>query len=94
MFPSIGANPIHELTAPAILEAVWRVEKRNALDVASRVCQRVSAIFRYAISTEWVTYNPLADLVGSLKTRKVTHRAALSRVDLAEFLDKLNAYDG
>jgi integrase len=56
--------------------------------------QRVNAIYRYAISTGRVTYNPAADLVGSLKTRKVTHRAALSRADLPEFLTKLNAYDG
>jgi hypothetical protein len=34
-----------------ILEAVRRVEKRNALDVASRVLQRVSAVYRYAIQT-------------------------------------------
>jgi integrase len=94
VFPSIGAKPIHEISAPAILEAVRRVEKRNALDMASRVLQRVSAIFRYAISTGRVTYNPATDLVGSLKTRKVTHRAALSRAELPAFLEKLNAYDG
>jgi integrase len=40
------------------------------------------------------TYNPAADLVGSLKTRKVTHRAALTRADLPDFLTRLNAYDG
>jgi hypothetical protein len=64
------------------------------LDIASRVVQRVSAISRYAISTGRVTYNPASDLVETLRTRKVTHRAALSRVELPELLDKLNAYDG
>jgi integrase len=94
VFPLIGAKPIHGITAPMILEAVRRVEKRNALDVASRVLQRVSSVYRYAIQTGRTTYNPAADLVGSLKTRKVTHRAALSRVDLPEFLAKLQNYDG
>jgi integrase len=94
VFPLIGPKPIQELSAPQILEVVQRVEKRNALDMASRILQRVSAVFRYAISTGRATYNPAADLKGSLKTRKVTHRAAISRAELPEFLNKLNAYDG
>lgn len=94
VFPVIGAKPIHEITAPEILEAVRKIEKRDALDVASRVLQRVSAAFRYAIQTGSQTHNPASDLVGSLKTRKVTHRAALGRAELPEFLAKLNAYDG
>jgi len=94
VFPEIGAKPIHEITAPVILEAVRRVEKRDALDMASRVLQRVSAVYRYAISTGRTNYNPAADLVGSLKTRKVKHRAALTHAELPEFLTNLEAYDG
>jgi hypothetical protein len=94
VFPQLGAKPIQEITAPAVLECLRRIEKRNALDMASRLLQRVSAVYRYAISTGLVTYNSAADLVGSLKTRKVTHRAALSRAEPPEFLTKLKAYDG
>ncbi|MDQ3797601.1 MAG: site-specific integrase, partial [Pseudomonadota bacterium] len=94
VFPTLGAKPIHEITAPMILETIKRIAKRDALEVASRVLQRVSSVIRYAIQTGRATYNPAADLVGSLKTRKVTHRAALSRAELPEFLTKLNAYDG
>jgi integrase len=94
VFPTLGTKPIREITAPMLLETIKRTEKRGALEVASRVLQRVNAVFRYAIQTGRATYNPAADLVGSLKTRKVTHRAALSRAELPEFLTKLNAYDG
>ncbi len=94
VFPRIGDKPIQDITAPLILEAVRRVEKRNALDVASRVLQRVNAVYRYAIQTGRTTYNPAADLAGSIKTRKVTHRAALGRAELPEFLHKLQNYDG
>ncbi|HKH21434.1 MAG TPA: site-specific integrase, partial [Gammaproteobacteria bacterium] len=62
--------------------------------VASRVLQRISAVYRYAIQTGRATYNPAADLAGSLTTRKVIHRAALSRAELPEFLSKLQVYDG
>ncbi len=94
VFPYIGSKPIDDITAPEILEVVRRVEKRGALALASRLIQRTSSIYRYAISTGRATSNPAADLVGSVKTRKVTHRAALSRADLPEFRKKLDAYDG
>jgi integrase len=94
IFPWIGAKPIGEITAPVIVDVVGRVEKRNALDVASRVLQRISSVYRYAIQTGRTTYNPAADLAGSLETRKVIHRAALSRAELPEFLSKLQVYDG
>jgi integrase len=94
IFPWIGAKPIGEITAPVIVDVVGRVEKRNALDVASRVLQRISSVYRYAIQTGRTTYNPAAELAGSLKTRKVAHRAALSRAELPEFLSKLQVYDG
>ncbi|HEX2239041.1 MAG TPA: integrase arm-type DNA-binding domain-containing protein, partial [Gammaproteobacteria bacterium] len=48
VFPSVGAKPIHEITAPMILEIIKRIEKRGALEVASRVLQRNNAIYRYA----------------------------------------------
>ncbi len=94
ILPLIGVKPIQDITAPVLLKALRRIEKRDALDYASRVLQRVNAVYRYAISTGRLTYNPAADLVGSLKRRKVTHRAALSRTDLPEFLSKLQSYDG
>src|SRR5215208_3259370 len=94
VFPHIGAKPIEDITTPLILEAVRRIETRNALGVAARVLQRLTAVYRYAIQTGRTTYNPAADLAGSLKTRKVTHRAALSRAELPEFLVKVNAYEG
>jgi Arm DNA-binding domain len=79
VFPHIGMRPIHEVTAPMILDVLRRIEQRDALDVAARVLQRVNAVYRYAISTGRISYNPAADLVGSLKTRKVTHREAFPR---------------
>jgi integrase len=70
------------------------VEFRGALDVASRVLQRTSAVFRYAIQTGRATYNPAADMKWVLKTRKVEHRSAISRVELPDFLKKLDSYSG
>ncbi len=94
VFPYIGHIPLKELTAPLVLEVLRKVESRDALELASKTLQRCSAVFRFAIQTGRAEYNPVTDLKGALKTRKVIHRAALSRADLPEFLTKLSAYDG
>jgi len=79
---------------PMVLEVIRAVEFRGALDVASRILQRTSAVFRYAIQTGRATYNPAADMQGVLKTRKVDHRAAISQTELPDFLKKLDSYSG
>jgi integrase len=93
-FPALGDLPIKEITPPMVLEIIRAVESRGALDVASRVLQRTNAVFRYAIQTGRATYNPAADMKGVLKTRKVEHRAAISRDELPRFLKKLDSYSG
>jgi integrase len=93
-FPDIGIFPIHELTAPHVLAVIRKVEKRGALEVAARLLQRCSAVFRYAIQTGKAVHNPTSDLQGALKTKKVEHRAALARSDLPLFFEKLEKYDG
>ena len=93
-FSALGDLPIKEITPPMVLEVIRAVESRGALDVASRVLQRTSAIFRYAIQTGRVSYNPAADMKGVLKTRKVEHRSAISQGELPDFLKKLDSYSG
>jgi len=93
-FPDIGNIPILELTAPHVLAVLRKVEKRGALEVASRILQRCSAVFRYAIQTGKAEHNPVTDLQSALKTKKVEHLPALKRADLPEFLEKLKVYDG
>lgn len=93
-FPALGELTIREITPPMILEVIRVVESRGALDVASRVLQRTSAVFRYAIQTGRATYNPTAEMKGVLKTRNVEHRPAISRDESPEFLKKLDSYSG
>lgn len=94
VFPHIGKRPIAEITAPELLRVIRRIESRDALDYSHRVLQRIGMVFRYAIVTSKTSYNPSADLVGALKSRKATHHAALSRDDLPAFLRSLDNYDG
>lgn len=93
-FKDIGTIPIQDVTAPHVLAVIRKIEKRGALEIASRVLQRCNAIFRYAIQTGRVEHNPVSDLQGALKTKKVEHRSALSQAELPDFLEKLESYEG
>ena len=53
----------------------------------------LNAVFRYAVQTGKATYNPAADMKGVIKTRKVVHRAALSRDEMPNFLKALSIAD-
>ena len=90
----LGDRPIAEIAAPELLDVLRMVERRGALEIAHKVSQRYGAIFRYGIATGRCERDVAADLRGALKTRKVTHMAALSRDDLPTFLRALEAYTG
>ncbi|APJ16894.1 TPA: tyrosine-type recombinase/integrase [Aeromonas hydrophila] len=90
-FPDLGLVPVAELTAPMMLDALRKVEKRGATETAGRVLQRISAIMRYAIQTGRARYNPAQDLKGALKAAKKEHRPALPRAELPEFYRRLAA---
>jgi integrase len=94
VFPYLGTRPVESITTPEIIEVLRKVEKREALDVAKRIKQRCASVFAYARQTGRVNSNPASDLKGVLKTRKQTHRAALSATDLPKFLKDLDKYDG
>ena len=93
ILPYLRDEPIDQISTTDLLEVLRRIEKRGALDIASRQRQRCEAIFKHAILSDLATHNPATQLVGVLKTKKVTHRTALSSKDLPEFLHKLEQID-
>ncbi len=94
IFPEYGHLPIDQISPPQVLASIRKVENRGVKDYPARVLQRIHAVFRYAVQTGRATVNPAAEMTGVLKTHKVTHRPALSRADLPEFLAKLENYEG
>jgi hypothetical protein len=86
VFPYIGNKPIAEIQPPEVLAVIRRVEARGALNVAGRLLQRCSTVFRYAVQTGRSNVNPAGDLQGTLKIRKVKHQPSLPRTELPKFL--------
>jgi integrase len=94
IFPAIGDRPIDELKAPEILDAIRKIEKRGAIDIAQRVRQRCSAVFAYAIGTGYAENNPVTAMKGIFVTRRKEPRRMLPEDELPTFLRKLQSHRG
>jgi hypothetical protein len=68
--PEIGNKPIAQITAPALLATVRKIEQRGAHDLAHRVLQVASQIFRYGVATGRRERDPAPDLRGALTPHK------------------------
>jgi integrase len=86
VFPLIGSRPIAEVDAPLMLDVLRQVEKRGAVDMAARLGQLCSQIFRYGIAKGLIKYNPVPDLRGALKPRARGVHAAIGTDELPAFL--------
>ncbi|KWN79039.1 integrase [Burkholderia ubonensis] len=94
IFPSLGARPIDEISAPELLEVIRKIEARDAIELSHKAIQACSQIFRYAIATGRAERDPAPDLRGALKTRTVVHMRRVSEAELPELMQKIDAYDG
>lgn len=93
IFPGIGARPVAELTAAEFRDAVRKVERRGASEIARRLLQNCGQIMRYAVANDLAPRNPVAEVKPSdiLKARK---KRNYPRVTARELPDLLRAIDG
>ena len=92
LFPDIGATPIGQLTAPAILAPLREIEQRGAHELAHRVLQMAGQVFRYGIATGRCERDPAADLRGALAPNKAQHQPAVTPEELPALLTAIEGY--
>lgn len=78
IFPWLGSMPIASISAPKLLEALRRVEKRGAIETAHRIRQACGQIFRYGIAIGACERDPAHDLRDALAPVVVQHHAAIT----------------
>lgn len=93
VFRFIGDMPITDIGATDVLAVLRRKESDGALHYVAKLRQRIGAVFRYAVATGKVRYNPVPDLIGATEVHKSTPRRALSLTDLPAFLNDLDNYN-
>lgn len=95
VFPRIGGKDVASITPMEVLALLREIEDRNALEMAKRVRQSVSAVFRYAIASGWAVYDPAASLADAMQARpRQQHRATLAESEMPAFFRSLEAYTG
>jgi integrase len=78
-----------------MLDAIRKIEARGAIEMAKRVMQMASEIFRYGVATARCRRDPTADVRGALKPKPpAKHRTALPASELSVFMAGLDHYDG
>jgi integrase len=93
LFPDLGDRPISTISAPALLAAVRKIEQRGAHDLAHRVLQVASQVFRYGVATGRCERDPAPDLRGALTPHKSRNQAAVKPDDVPELLRAIAGYD-
>ena len=96
IFPWIGNRPIAEITAPALLAVIRRIENRGALETAHRALACCGQVFRYAVATGRAERDPTGDLRGALPPyRKDKHFAAITEPKkVGELMRDIDGYSG
>jgi len=91
IFPLIGRLPVNEVQARDVLDAIRAVERRGALEIASRLAANCSRVFRYAMRCGHADRNPAEHLREVLAPREKGHFAAIGPDGLPALLRALYA---
>lgn len=66
VFPQIGARPIADISASEVYDLLSLVTGRNAVETAHRICQRISAVFLFAVAKGLAANDPAGKLTIAL----------------------------
>lgn len=92
---SIGEMPVTDITAPVLLAALRKLERRGVVETAHRARSLAGRVFRYAIATGRAKSNPADNLVGALEQPQTKHFASVTEPEkIAELLRALYTYRG
>lgn len=95
LLASLEDVPIASLGAPAILEALKKIEARGNIHSAHRSRQIASQVCRYAIATGLSQNDPAATLGRALTpTKTQSHAAPTKAQDIAALLNAIDGYQG
>lgn len=95
ILPIIGDKPVRSILPRTMLEALRVIEARGSYEMAHRIKNHCSEIFRFGIPDGRCESDPCRDLSAAMiKPPPVNHRAKVEIKDLPEFFARLNADEG
>ncbi len=94
LFPDLGNKAIDAIKHKDLLAVIRKIEDKGFFEVAKKIRQRLTHIFAYAVSKEYIDSSPAINLSDSMTTHEVVHRPALSLERLPELLQRIHADTG
>lgn len=95
ILPVLGNKPVRSILPRTVLEALRGIEARGSYEMAHRVKNHCSEIFRFGIPDGRVESDPCRDLTAAMiKTPPVKHRGKVEIKDLPEFFARLKNDNG
>lgn len=95
ILPSIGNLQLREVTAPILLDALRRVERRGVNELAHSLRQAAGQVLRYGVQTGRCDRSPAQDLHGALRPVRTKHMAAITDpVGAARLMRAIDTYHG
>ncbi|MDR2179696.1 MAG: tyrosine-type recombinase/integrase [Synergistaceae bacterium] len=93
ILPALGTLPLSSITSGTVLQACREIEREGHIETARRVKIVVGQIFRYAIATDRIGYDPTYGLKNALQTRKEKHHPTITEPDKIALLTRqINGY--
>ncbi len=93
IFPILGSRPLKDIETPELLEALRRIEKREAYDLTHRLLGVCGQIFRYGISTGRCTRDLSYDLRGALTPHVTQHQPVVRTEEFPKLIKSIKNYD-
>ncbi len=93
VFPFIGSIPINQIDTVIMKSVVDPIQQRGALDIAARVRQRCSSVFKYGMVLGACVSDPAEPLKVVMEPPKKGHSPALTAKEMPEFLAKVRNYN-
>lgn len=92
ILPVLGQRALDDITRPDLVALVRKVEKRGAFNVATKIRQWLSQIFRYGLAKGAVEANPATDLdVVAAVAPRTQHHPHVPLAEIPVLLGKLDA---
>jgi integrase len=93
VFPDLGRRSIADIKPLEVLRVIQKIEARDATELSHCQLSACNRIFRYAVVTGRIQYNPAADLGSALRRHRVVHYPTLRAAELGEFLRSFRGFE-
>ena len=89
IFPALGEEPIHKLTAPKTIAILKPISAKGRLETIKRLCQRINEVMVFALNTGVIETNPLVGIREAFETPKKQHLPTLKPEQLPDLMKQL-----